>query len=91
MAGLSRAFILAGTPSVLVSLWNVDDVMTEYQMGAFYQSYLAGNNKAKALREAQIKTLNFMEKGLAATPPGALKVRANPRYWSAFQLVGEYR
>jgi CHAT domain-containing protein/tetratricopeptide (TPR) repeat protein len=91
VAGLSRAFILAGTPSVLVSLWNVDDVMTEYQMGAFYQSYLAGNNKAKALREAQIKTLNFMEKGLAATPPGALKVRANPRYWSAFQLVGEYR
>lgn len=91
VAGLSRAFILAGTPSVLVSLWNVDDVMTEYQMGAFYQSYLAGNNKAKALRDAQIKTLNFMEKGLAATPPGALKVRANPRYWSAFQLVGEYR
>lgn len=90
VAGLSRAFILAGTPSVMVSLWNVDDVMTEYQMSAFYQSLLGGAEKALALRQAQLKTVAFMEKGMV-TAPGAVKVRANPRYWAAFQMIGEHK
>jgi CHAT domain-containing protein len=84
VAGLSRSFIIAGTPSVLVSLWNVDDVMTAYQMESFYKDYLASQSKATALRAAQLKTIGFMEKGM--TVAGS---RANPRYWAAFQLVGE--
>jgi len=92
VAGLSRAFIIAGTPSVLVTLWNVDDVMTEYQMEAFYRDYLKGEHKARALRDAQLKTIAFMEKGLTMpTSPGAIKTRANPRYWAAFQLIGDSR
>lgn len=90
VAGLSRAFIIAGTPSVLVTLWNVDDVMTEYQMEAFYREYLKGEHKARALRDAQLKTIAFMEKGLIVSgPAGAVKIRANPRYWAAFQLIGD--
>lgn len=89
VAGLSRAFIIAGTPSVLVSLWNVDDVMTEYQMEAFYRDYLKGEHKARSLRDAQLKTIAFMEKGMpAGTMASGVKIRANPRYWAAFQLVG---
>ncbi|CAN5370636.1 hypothetical protein BH11CYA1_BH11CYA1_32760 [soil metagenome] len=91
VAGLSRAFIIAGTPSVLVTLWNVDDVMTEYQMEAFYTEYLKGAHKARALRDAQLKTVAFMEKGLPAATPGTVKIRANPRYWAAFQLIGDSR
>jgi CHAT domain-containing protein len=86
VAGLSRAFVIAGTPSVLVSLWNVDDVMTAYQMECFYKDYLSSASKATALRAAQLKTIAFMEKGLTAAGE-----RANPRYWAAFQLVGEAR
>lgn len=90
VAGLSRAFIIAGTPSVLVSLWNVDDVMTEFQMEAFYKDYLSGEHKARALRDAQLKTIAFMEKGLPlGTTASGAKIRANPRYWAAFQLVGD--
>jgi len=88
VAGLSRAFIIAGTPSVLVTLWNVDDVMTEYQMEAFYREYLKGEHKARALRDAQLKTIAFMEKGLVVSAASAVKIRANPRYWAAFQLIG---
>lgn len=108
VVGLSRSFIIAGTPSILVSQWNVDDVITEYQMVAFYKSFLAGDSKARALREAQLKTIALLEKtdssdgkssgvqdrGKAAPesavplPPSA---RANPRYWAAFQLIGEYK
>jgi hypothetical protein len=31
-----------------------------------------------------------MEKGLIVSgPAGAVKIRANPRYWAAFQLIGD--
>jgi CHAT domain-containing protein len=92
VVGLSRAFIIAGTPSVLVSQWNVDDVMTEYQMTKFYRSYLKGMNKAQALRDAQLATIKFIENAPEGTRPQADPnyLRANPRFWSAFQLIGEY-
>jgi CHAT domain-containing protein len=42
------------------------------------------------LRDAQLKTIAFMEKGLPlGTTAGGAKIRANPRYWAAFQLVGD--
>lgn len=101
VVGLSRAFVIAGTPSVLVSLWSVDDVMTEYQMEALYGELLKGGaNKAAALRKAQLKTINFLEKGLSSSRDAEAKStaggaaagdRANPRYWAAFQLLGEYK
>lgn len=93
VVGLSRAFIIAGTPAVVVSQWNVDDVMTEYQMEHFYRAYLSGQSRAKALRDAQVKIIAFMEKktgaDAAATATNSEKIRANPRYWAAFQLIGE--
>jgi CHAT domain-containing protein len=87
VVGLSRAFIIAGTPAVLVSQWNVDDLMTEFQMVEFYKQFLKETGNAHALRHAQLKTIELMEK---PAPGGArLPHRANPRYWGAFQLIGE--
>ncbi len=88
VVGLSRAFIIAGAPSVVVSQWNVDDVMTEYQMGEFYKSFLSGKSKVTSLREAQLKTISFMDR-LLAPPPGQVANRPNPRLWAAFQLIGD--
>jgi CHAT domain-containing protein/tetratricopeptide (TPR) repeat protein len=86
VVGLSRSFIIAGTPSILVSQWNVDDVITEFQMETFYKTFLGGAGKGKSLREAQLKTIALLEKpALGQTK----SVRANPRYWAAFQLIGE--
>jgi CHAT domain-containing protein/tetratricopeptide (TPR) repeat protein len=82
--GLSRAFIIAGTPSVLVSQWNVDDIVTEFQMKSFYKSYLAHVGKSKSLRQAQLDTIKLLE-GNDGPKDG---IRANPRYWGAFQLMG---
>lgn len=84
VVGLSRAFIIAGTPSVMVSQWNVDDIMTEFQMKSFYKAYLAGGGKSKCLRDAQLATIKFMEGGTKTST-----LRANPRYWAAFQLIGQ--
>ncbi len=88
--GLSRAFIAAGTPSVIVSHWNVDDVIAEFQMEVFYKALLAGKGKAESLREAQLKTISSMEGSMADTSSPTF-IRANPRYWAAFQLIGEAR
>jgi CHAT domain-containing protein len=74
IVGLSRAFIYAGSPSVLASLWNVDDQATGDLMLAFYRNLKAGAGKAEALRAAQNE--------IRARYP-------NPYYWAAFTLIGD--
>jgi CHAT domain-containing protein len=53
VAGLMRAFMLAGARRVLVSLWPVDDAATGALMTRFYERWRAGSSPSKALREAQ--------------------------------------
>ena len=73
--GLTRAWIYAGTPSVLASLWKVDDRATSQLMTAFYEN-LKTHDKAKALQLAQ---LDMIKQGLS------------PFYWAAFCLYGDYQ
>ena len=42
LVGLSRAFIYAGTPVIIVSLWPVDDASTALLMTRLHQYYTAG-------------------------------------------------
>ena len=54
LIGLTRALIYAGTPSVAVSLWSVDELSTDILMRKFYESLLdEEKTKVDALREAQ--------------------------------------
>jgi CHAT domain-containing protein len=54
LIGLTRALIYAGTPSVAVSLWSVDELSTDILMRNFYESLLdQEKTKVDALREAQ--------------------------------------
>ena len=53
LIGLTRALIYAGTPSVLVSLWRVDDLATGLLMEQFYRAWRGGMGKAQALQAAQ--------------------------------------
>lgn len=75
MLGLNRAFVFAGTPNVLYSLWKVNDKITAHLMIEFYRQVLSGQSYASALRIAKLKTLK--EEGTAL-----------PMYWTAFQLIG---
>ncbi|MEB3336089.1 MAG: CHAT domain-containing protein [Leptolyngbyaceae bacterium] len=72
--GLSRSFIAAGVPSVVVSLWKVPDTPTAALMTAFYQKLQQQPNKAQALRQAMLTTL---------------KIYPEPQDWAAFTLIGE--
>jgi len=76
IVGLTRAFLYAGTPSVLSSLWSVVSETTEPLMVAFYGYLKTSLSKADALRQAQLDVM-------ASYP--------HPRYWAAFELVGDWR
>jgi CHAT domain-containing protein len=54
--GLTRAFIYAGTPSVVASLWKVDDASTAYLMSSFYKN-LKTKSKVESLRQAQLELI----------------------------------
>ena len=79
MVGLTRAFMYAGTPTVLVSLWSVSDVSTATLMGEFYRNLVKEKlSKTDALRKAQLSLL------------GNEKF-AHPFYWAPFVLVGDWK
>ena len=56
LVGLTRAFIYAGTPSVVASLWKVDDRSTAQLMSGFYKN-LKTMTKVEALRQAQLNMI----------------------------------
>lgn len=80
LVGLTRAFMDAGAPRVIASLWPVDDLASSQLMTRMYRELLGPRKAtpAAALRAAQLATL--------AQP----KWRA-PYYWAGFQLQGDWR
>ncbi len=74
IVGLNRAFIYAGTPTVVASLWTVDDESTSYLMKSFYTHLKRGLTKAEALQAAQKE---------------ARKKYPHPYYWAGFVLTGD--
>ncbi|WP_313954547.1 CHAT domain-containing protein [Aulosira sp. FACHB-615] len=74
VVGLSRSLIAAGTPSVIVSLWNIPDESTELIMTEFYQHFQQAPDKAQALRQAMLVLI---------------KQRYLPLNWAAFTIIGE--
>lgn len=72
--GLSRSFIAAGVPSVVVSLWSVTDQSTADLMAEFYRQMQLTPDIAQALRKAMLVTL---------------VKHPNPVDWAAFTLIGE--
>ena len=53
--GLRRAFALAGSKTLVMSLWKVPDIPTQELMEDLYRRLLKGTPKADALREAQLE------------------------------------
>jgi CHAT domain-containing protein len=79
LVGLTRAFMYAGAPRIVASLWRVPDTATAELMTRFYRGLLSDNlTPAAALRRAQLE--------LAKHP----RYR-HPYYWAGFVLEGEWR
>lgn len=74
--GLGRAFLAAGTKSLVMSLWPVEDAATSELMQHFYEHLLHGESRIAALGHAQCSLLQSSS-------------HAHPYFWAAFRLVGE--
>jgi CHAT domain-containing protein len=74
---LRRAFLIAGAQTVLASHWKVSDKATRQLMTEFIRRWRSGEPRAKAWREAQLSLLHSKE-------------FANPYFWAAFTLTGQW-
>jgi CHAT domain-containing protein len=90
VVGLSRAFLYAGTASVVASLWAVEDTSTATLMSHFYRN-LRTMPKAEALRQAQLLLLQAKpDPGLDARAGSAVKPDlSHPYFWAPFVLIGD--
>lgn len=75
LIGLARGLFSAGAPSLLISLWTVDDAATAELMASFYKRLLAGAAPSAALRGAQLELL---------------KKEPHPFFWSPFIIIGRW-
>jgi CHAT domain-containing protein/Tfp pilus assembly protein PilF len=79
LIGLTRAFMYAGAPRVVATLWQVNDLATAELMKHFYGAMLQGGLRpAAALREAQLR----LSKDARWAPP---------YYWAGFVLQGDWK
>jgi CHAT domain-containing protein len=78
---LARAFTYAGMPSVMMTLWDVEDISSGNIIPIFYQLLLKGLDKDAALRLAK---LNYLER----TKP---EIETHPAFWSGYVLYGNSR
>jgi CHAT domain-containing protein/lipopolysaccharide biosynthesis regulator YciM len=80
LIGVSRAFLYAGVPSLIVSLWSVDDKTTAIIMKNFYTYLRQGKTKKQALNLARIDYLHQ-----------AANDKRDPFYWAPFVLIGDWQ
>ena len=79
MIGLSRSFIYAGAPSVVMSLWSVADQSTSILMKRFYENLIdKKQSKAVALQQARISMIKDEQ-------------YAHPFFWAPFVLTGDWQ
>jgi CHAT domain-containing protein len=91
IASLARAFFYAGASSMIVSVWDVADEPAKRLLPAFYRSWLAGAEKDRALRSAQLALIRDLRAGrvMVSTPAGDVALVEDPALWAGFVLLGE--
>lgn len=75
---LARGFMYAGVPSVVMSLWEVDDYSATEIVKIFYKNLKKGYSKSKALRKAREKYLSE-----------ANQLRSHPYFWCSLVILGD--
>lgn len=74
---LARAFIYAGAPSVVTTLWEVNDFTSAALIETFYSNLSKGMNKPMALQQAKLTFLSKTD-----------EISGHPTYWASFITIG---
>jgi CHAT domain-containing protein len=77
ISNLVEAFLVAGSRSVVASLWSADDTFASALMEQFYRHLAQGEDTSSALRNAKLDLL------------AKYGDQVSPFYWAAFIAVGE--
>ncbi len=75
---LARGFLYAGVPSIVLTLWEVEDVSGSEIMIEFYRNLKKGNSTDKALRKAKLEYLQ-----------SANQLESHPYFWAAYVQIGQ--
>lgn len=74
---MARGFFYAGVPSIIMTLWEVDDHSSSELIVLFYKYLKTGVDKNIALQDAKLDYLNT-----------ANRLKAHPHYWAGFVNIG---
>ncbi len=74
---LARGFIYSGCPSIVMTLWSVEDKSGVKLMTSFYENLLKGKTKSESLQKSKIDFIN-----------NADQLKAHPYFWSGYVVIG---
>lgn len=74
---LARGFMYSGCESVVMSLWEIDDMSGSDLIKGFYRSLKKGTSKSSSLRRAR---LNYIKE--------ADMLKSHPHFWSSLVIYG---
>ncbi|WP_421921040.1 CHAT domain-containing protein [Marinifilum sp.] len=75
---LARGFFYAGCPSIIMTLWTVEDQTGSNLMTNFYTFLSQGLKKDEALRQAKLKYLETSD-----------PLKSHPYFWSGYVTMGD--
>ena len=75
---LARGFIYSGVSSIVMTLWEIDDISSADIISGFYEKLKAGNKTDRALRMAKLNYLQSTD-----------QLHAHPYFWSAYVQIGD--
>ncbi len=74
---LARTFMFAGTPSLMMTLWKIQDRASADLMGKFYSNIKEGTSKDESLRAAK---LEYIE--------NEYEEFTHPYFWAGYVIIG---
>lgn len=78
VVSLGRGFMYSGAPSLVMTLWPINDKATSILISAFYNELAIGHGKDEAMRNAKMTYLK-----------GAKDVMTHPFFWASFINLGD--
>ncbi|MFB2119430.1 CHAT domain-containing protein [Parapedobacter sp. 2B3] len=78
LMSLAHSFQYAGCPSVVMSLWKIDEKASADIITVFYENLAKGQSKSTALRKAKLQLIRKGGERLA-----------HPYYWAGLALIGD--